>query len=217
MTEQETLKLIGLAMMCYPKWLENATKETLEPMKATWHRMLGDLEFEVAEAALAKHVGLSKFPPTIHEIREAAASLLPTSIPDAEEAWGEVWKAISKYGYTRPPESLKSPDPTQTFVVFSDPWDFSHPVIGQAAKAMWGSWTAACRECETETAGVQRGQFMRVYATVTRRQREAKLLPAPVRELTLMLAERLRAQTAASGPITAPAGLITGEAEEESA
>lgn len=191
MKKSEVVQLVTAAAACFPMM---QTKE-LDPVNAAWFDMLGDLPFDLATASLKKVLSTAKFFPTVAEIREAAASLKPQDMPDAELAWAEVWKAITTHGWTDTPESLKSADDTTVFMTFSVPWDFSHPVIAKVVKAMWGSWAATCRECQTETAGVQRAQFQRMYQTMTKREREAALLPPAVQEFARLAGEKMRLLT----------------------
>lgn len=181
MNLEETAKLIGTAMMAYPRWLEKADEEALGAMTVAWHRMLGDLDYQLADAALAKHAATSQYPPTIAEIRSAALSLTPSELPDGEDAWAEVLQAMQKVGYMGTPE-------------------WSHPVIAKCVAAMWGNWRNACGAVMTETLGVDRAQFLRMFQTMTKRERDELLLPAPVREIAGLLADKFRAPTALKPP-----------------
>lgn len=173
MTQEECAKLLAQAMLAYPNWLKDVGETRMAAMVATWHRMLADIDYQLADAALAKHIATSQYPPTIAELRSAALSLLPSEFPDPDEAWAEVVHHLQRTGYMRTPE-------------------WSHPVIGKCVTAMWGSWANACASVMTDTLGVDRAQFIRMYQTLTKREREAALLPAPIREMAGMLAERFR-------------------------
>lgn len=73
-----------------------------------WFELLGNLPFQTATLALKKYSLTNKFPPTISDICTLAADLIEDRIPDADEAWGEVIKAIRRYGYPREREALDS-------------------------------------------------------------------------------------------------------------
>lgn len=193
MKKSEVIELVTAAIACFP--MMQTKDRDVNAINAGWFDMLGDLPFDLATAALKKVLSTAKFFPTVAEIREAAASLKPQDTPDAELAWAEVWKAITSHGWTDAPESLKALDNTSVFMTFRAPWDFSHPVIAGVVKAMWGSWAAACREAQTETAGVQRAQFQRMYQTMTKREREAALLPPAVRDFARLAGDKLRLLT----------------------
>lgn len=76
-----------------------------------WFRMLGDLDFRIAENAIAEHISTSPFPPSISEIR-AKCTARKIDIPDWGEAWGKVNKAIQRYGSYRETEAMESLDET---------------------------------------------------------------------------------------------------------
>lgn len=194
MTREECAKLLAMAAVAYPKWLEKLDENRMAAMVEVWHRMLGDIDYKLADAALAKHVATNPYPPSIAELRSAALSLLPSEFPDAEEAWGEVVHHLQKTGYMGNPQ-------------------WSHPVIGRCVQAMWGSWANACASVMTETLGVDRGQFLKLYATLTKREREAALLPAPVKELAGMLAERFRPPGSDVKSLPTPGMVRTEEAD----
>lgn len=73
-----------------------------------WFELLGNLPFKTATLALKKYALLNKFPPTISDISMLAADLIEERIPDIDEAWGELNKAIRRYGYMREAEALES-------------------------------------------------------------------------------------------------------------
>lgn len=174
MTRDEVRKLLGTAMIAYPKWLADKDKHELSAVAEVWFRMLGDIDYQLADAALAKHVATSPFPPSIAELRSAALSLLPgDGLPDGDEAWGEVVYHLQHTGYMRTPE-------------------WSHPAIGRTVEAMWGSWANACATVMTDSLNVDRAQFVRMYETMCKRHREDALLPAPVKEIAAQLADKLR-------------------------
>lgn len=77
----------------------------------TWYLMLGDLDFRIANNAVAEHIGISPFPPSISEIRRLSAKM-KVDIPDWGEAWEKVQKAIRRYGSYRETEALESLDET---------------------------------------------------------------------------------------------------------
>lgn len=66
-----------------------------------WYAALRDLPYEVASNALMILVQSSKFPPSIAEIREAAAKLIHGETKDWSKAWEEARKAMSRYGRDR--------------------------------------------------------------------------------------------------------------------
>jgi len=159
MNHEEAIRLVGSVAAVYPSMSER----DLIPVARAWSLVLGDMPYDLAEKACLRHVNMSKFFPTPAEVREHAAALTPTGLPDAEVAWGEVLRSMQKVGYLRSPE-------------------WSHPAIEDTMKAMWGTWTNACQSVRVDNLGVDRAQFVRMYATISKRQREAQVLPPMLQE-----------------------------------
>lgn len=73
-----------------------------------WYSLLKDLEYQVAQAAIQKYMLTNKFPPTIADIREHAASVRTGEKPLWSDGWEEVLRAIRRYGSYRETEALNS-------------------------------------------------------------------------------------------------------------
>ncbi len=130
------------------------TREQIE----VWHIMLEDMPYPLAEEALKAVLSKNRFFLTIAEIREEAAAIA-RPIPLAAEAWEEVKKAIEKIGSWGTP-------------VFSD------PLIKKTVDSF--GWLDMCR---SENIDVVRGQFIKLYESVARREKEFILFPASVNRL----------------------------------
>lgn len=181
MTKGDAIKLVAIAVAAFPTMLER----DMAPTASAWFEMLGDLEYPLALNAVKKVLSTAKFFPTVADIRDAAASMTPSSVPTAEDAWAEFLKAKKEHGFNDAPASLKSPEDPEHgsgTISFRQPWDFSNPVIGRVVRAMWGSWINCYAEMMDKTIGVDRAQFLNVYQTLTKRERERALLPPAVQE-----------------------------------
>lgn len=165
MTKDEVKKLLAWAAANFPAMQERDLRPTAE----LWHRMLGDLPYEVAESALLKVLATAKYFPTVAEIREAVATIALPGLLSPAEAWAMVGQAIRKYGYYRQEEGLAS----------------LPPQVRAAAECI--GWRELCL---TDNLDVIRAQFMRVYEQYTGRKREEVMIPAPVRDMIGQLAER---------------------------
>lgn len=147
MTRQEAVTLVGMLSAAYPKY------EITRPTIRLYEDFLQDLPFDLARAAVAKHITTSTFFPTVAELREAALSMTDTA-PVAADAWTEVLNEIARVGmYDKP--------------------NFSHPAIEKTVKAI--GWRNLCM---SEQIGVERAHFMRIYGDYRKRETEnAKVLP----------------------------------------
>lgn len=159
----EVAKLLTVMAAMYPKF------EVTDVKVALWHDMIGDLPYELAQTALKKVMLTSHFPPTVAEVRKAAADIIQSGKEemDAGKAWGEVQKAISKWGYYEPQKAL----------------DMLSPLTRQVAEQI--SWREIC---SCETPGVIRGQFMKMYDSLKIRKKENMMLPESFKNKIKVLA-----------------------------
>lgn len=123
---------------------------------AVYLRLLQDIPPHELQIVVDQCLAECKFLPTIAEIRErwhALTRFLPALT--GSEAWGQVQAEITRIG------SWGSPH-------------FEDERIEQAVKAI--GWMNIC---QSETPGVERAHFIKIYDAITeRREREQKLLPA---------------------------------------
>lgn len=89
------------------------TKDFLpdEDALKVWYHMLKDLTYEQASAASYKYIATGKFPPTIADIRNAAAQIItPESGNTWADGWAQLMAAIRKFGYYRQDEAFENMD-----------------------------------------------------------------------------------------------------------
>ena len=120
--------------------------------------MLGDLDYKLCETALMELFATHTYPPQISEIREKCAEYTVPHLKDQGEAWGEVQKAISQYGYYRQEEALES----------------LTPIVREAVRRL------GFREiCLDENQDAVRAHFFKIYSTlIERKTNDAKLPPS---------------------------------------
>lgn len=126
-----------------------------------WYRMLQDIPYPVAETFLQKWVCTSNWSPTIAEIQKGCRELVEEPIPDWAEGWGEVLKAIARYGYQQEERALKS----------------LTPVTRQVVKRL--GWVQLCM---SESATADRANFRATYETLAKREQEDRQLPGALKE-----------------------------------
>lgn len=155
MLKSELLKIMTALSEVYSKFEINEMKT------AIFYDLLKDLDYQVVQAAVRKHMLISEFPPTIADLRRLSTEIANPSLQvTAGEAWGEVEKAIRNYGWYRPEEALSS---------MSE---------GARKVARYIGWQNIC---EAENIDVIRGQFMKMYGQVEARDKEEALLPEPLK------------------------------------
>jgi hypothetical protein len=82
-----------------------------------WYSLLQDIEYMVAQAAIQMYMLTNKFPPTIADIRECAASVSVGEKPLWSDGWEEVLMAIRKFGSYRETEALNNMTETTRMAV----------------------------------------------------------------------------------------------------
>jgi Loader and inhibitor of phage G40P len=160
MTKLEAARLVACLFAAYPAASSNVNNRTTE----IFERMLGDLDYVVANAAVERLIATSRFMPTIAEIREACMDLSLGERRAGGEAWGSVLRAISGAGIYR--------KPGVDFV-------FNDPVVARCVAAL--GWEELCN---SENQHADRARFIELYdklAVSTRKEQNTGALPAAQR------------------------------------
>lgn len=88
-------------------------KEKLLPNEQAmelWFNQLKDIPYNVASATLEKWVAIEKWSPSIAELRKTAVEIVNGTTYNWGEGWGQVEKAIRKYGMYNEAEAMESMD-----------------------------------------------------------------------------------------------------------
>jgi len=169
MTKAETVKLFTLISMVFPKdkTYSVATPEKLAPVVETWTRILADIPYEVAEAAVQEHAVSSPFVPAICDIAQFYAKVKCPRL-EWEDAYKQARDARRKYGW---------PDPQGAKEALM-------PEVWQAVTTMYGTWEGWCTNDDPE--GVERAQFKDIWVSRQARKQQAAALPQGVAEVMKM-------------------------------
>lgn len=171
-TTDEILTIFHMLQANYHYALKDMTAKQISDLQVLWCELLSDLGGELLRAATLQHVAISKWFPTVAELREAAADIVnPDHQMTAMEAWGEVVSQIRAVGsYGRP--------------------QFSNPMIHRMVSDM--GWKNLCM---SEMPGADRARFIDGYkALVSRERHETMELPqvSEVKRHFRLLAKRKR-------------------------
>ncbi len=124
-----------------------------------WFALLGDIPYNVCGVAIRKYMMLSKFPPTVAEIRELAA----TAVNGDPMSWGESWEkalnAVRRYGTYNQAAALDSLDPITRKCVDS---------IGYMTL------------CMSENIMVERAHYQKIFEVYSKREQTEKQLSQPL-------------------------------------
>ena len=171
MTKEEFAVLVSAMRTFYGK-------ENLLPNNQAmqlWYAQLQDIPYKVAEAALNKWVATNRWSPTIADLRELAADVAVGEAPDWGDAWHNVMRAVSKYGYNRQSEAM----------------DFLDDVTREAVRRV--GWYDICM---SENVGVERANFRDIYNTLQERKQKERLVPPQV---AVLIAEIRQSQNLIEG------------------
>lgn len=172
MTNSQVAKIVAVLMVSYPnaRWIPTTPGRNGEPdvpgTSTAYEHMLRDLDYETTNAAVERIIATKpQFPPTVAEIREAVLALTVGETRPGGSAWGDVVKAIRRYGYMRSP---------------GKDFKFDDPLVAEAVSAM--DWVELC---SSENQVADRARFIELYdrlAATSRRSQLSESLPG-VRQL----------------------------------
>lgn len=141
MTDKQVRQLVALLLGAFPH--AKANEYTVK----AYERMLLDLDAKAASAALEHLMATSKYMPTIAEIRAAVAEMQRGPVKAGGEAWGDVLRAIGRFGYYRLPQ-------------------FDDPVTAKCVDAF--GWTNLCL---SENQEADRARFIQLYDRLAAQER----------------------------------------------
>ena len=121
-----------------------------------WFAMLQDLDYKATSIATQKYMMTNKFPPTIADIREAVAKVVSPEEKGWGDAWGNVLRAIGKYGYSGYVEAMEEFD----------------EITRQVVKRL--GWKEICM---SENISVERANFRMIYEQEQSRRNELAQIP----------------------------------------
>lgn len=133
-----------------------------------WYNALSDIEDEQFVQAIKKIISSFKEQPTVAHIREIAIEFTNPSL-SPEEAWAIVYNDVRSRGYYREP--------------LYDDWKL------EAAKNAIG-WHHLC-DMTVDTIAATRAQFMKIYAALEKREKNAVSGEGPAKELLSIVANKL--------------------------
>lgn len=153
----ETITIIEIIAATYPNAKGFGDPQSCAKTAKVWTMLLEDLHPLLVTNAVKKHCMTARFAPTIAEIRESAVNITNPALEEtAAEAWGNVTKAIRRFGWYREEEALAS----------------LNEKTRAAVKSM--GWKSIC---ESEEPEIVRSQFRKAYETMAARAKEQAMIP----------------------------------------
>jgi hypothetical protein len=173
MNRMETIQVITLLAGNYDS-IAKKDKIQKELMINTWQECLGDLDYKLVLQAVKKTIIEIPYPPTIHEIRKNAVEMVnPNTAKTAIEAWNEAYNMICGGLY-----------------MTQEQFDLASPEV----KKFFGNVRQVKELAQTNTDivnSVTKGQFLKQYDAIVEREKQQKLLPEKMQDLTNKLADRM--------------------------
>lgn len=169
MSREETVKILAVLRAAYPNFYKGMAKDDLVAIVNLWHTMFATDSYEAVSAAVLALIAskANSFPPVIGEIRQKMSDLEQGNSLTELEAWGLVSQAAANgyYGYKEEYEKLP-------------------PIVRRAVGRAEQLRDWAQMDAETFQSVVA-SNFMRVFRSVDKREKEVGMLPAEVQRLVL--------------------------------
>ena len=143
MTEADAHKLVTMLVTAFPNIMAKLDPEQRADTRRLYRAMLMDLDVELAGSALRGLIATCKFMPTVAEIRAAAMQVKHGHTRPGGDAWGDVVRAMKRYGYTRTP---------------GVDFQFDDPIAARCVDAL--GWQELCG---SENAVADRARFIELY------------------------------------------------------
>ena len=162
MTRDDTKKILTVMLITWPNFKPELTSEFVD----IWHVMIGDLDYQQAQAALKAYAqtDTSGFAPSVGQLRAKVVELTTAAEMFEGEAWALVRRAIGRSAYYSSEEFAKLPKIVQ------------EAVGGPETLKSW----AAMDEDELDYA---RGDFQRRFSAAKARQKERMQLSDDLKDI----------------------------------
>lgn len=158
MNAEETAKVLAVLTVAYPALADDKARERVN----LWHAMFADEPYSLVYSAVQQFIATDSkgYAPSIGQIKGICARVANPAIGDWTEGWGQVNKAISKYGSWDKAGAMASFDET----------------TAEAVRRL--GWEEICSSQNIETT---RAQFRQAYELISKRENEEACLPAKIK------------------------------------
>lgn len=174
MTRNDVVKIFIVIRTAYPNFYKDMKKEDLEATIDLWAEMFAHENTQLVVAATKNLINTFKWPPTIADIKEEMYKLTEVETETPIEIWNKIKAAISKAGYYSVEEFEKLPEIAKTFV---------------GSPRQLKEWALSIDYNDS----VVKGQFLKQYEVLKKREKDNKLMLPQVKELTRQLISNMDA------------------------
>lgn len=191
MTNEQAQQLVTVLVTAFPNTMVRLSPEQQSQTMTTYRRMISDLDYVAANAAVARLLATQKWIPTAAEIREATLALTVGEKSVGGEQWGSVLNAIRAQGvYRKPGVDFGFVDETTARCVSALGWE---------------------ELCKSENTIADRARFIDTYdqlATQHRTKQLTETLPA-IRALEAQKAKLLEKRTGDASVASVLSGVLS--------
>lgn len=174
MNKQETIKIIAMLKVAYPKFFVSEDKEERKLQVDTWQSLFDEEPYALVEQAVKALMCTLQFPPTVADIKGKIALITQPEETTELEAWSMVWDAIKSANYNSQQNFERLP-----------------PVIRKVVGSPNQLREWAMMDSETVNSVIQ-SNFMRSYKAKVAQQKEYDRLPASTKQLMSGLADKFK-------------------------
>jgi hypothetical protein len=166
--ESEAAKLLAMLITAFPDEWRFLSDEQQRDTRALYARMMIDLDYARADAAVVRLIATARKMPKVSELRAMVSKLSRGREHNGGEAWGVVRRLIGRYGYMRTPGA---------------DFEISDPLIARCVEAF--GWRTLC---DGGYQAADRARFVDLYDRLAAEQGEDLAVgriaaPIPARQL----------------------------------
>ena len=116
MNKQTIIKAITLLKTNFTNSLKDYTKADLNTLVELWYEMFKQDDEKTFNEAITNIIKKGDYFPTVSQIKKEMANLQTKDLPNAEDEWQEVLKAVHKFGSYKEQEALDSLKPYTAYI-----------------------------------------------------------------------------------------------------
>lgn len=163
MTKAESAKLVAIIITAYPNSDKYKDAESVESVVNLWAAMFSDDDYSIVALAVSKHIAISKWPPSVAEIRELMSEILNPGLVPPDEAWAAVNDLMATEGNH----------------IYGDIYKKLPPLIARAVESIGYHRLVEMRRYgyNNGKAGMERLAFIQQYTPLYEREKTKAMTP----------------------------------------
>lgn len=170
MEREDVIRILNVLKTAFPNSYKDMTKVEAENTINLWLDMFQHENVQLVLAATKNLINTFKWPPTIADIKEEMYKITNRETETPVEVWNKIRKAIRNSAYNSYDEFQKLPDKAKRFV---------------GSPNQLKEWAIS----ENFIESVVRGQFLKQYEILEKRQKEEKMMLPEVKVLTMQIGQ----------------------------